>query len=73
MEVWTTEPGIQLYTANHFSPQLKAPYSEMIANGAIALEPQTFPNAPNEPSFPSAVLRPGETYRHRIEWRFSGF
>jgi aldose 1-epimerase len=73
MEVWTTEPAIQLYTANHFSDALVAPYSEMVENGAIALEPQTYPNAPNEPSFPSSVLRPGEVYRHRIEWRFSGF
>jgi aldose 1-epimerase len=73
MEVWTTEPGIQLYTADHFSDALKAPYSELVKNGAIALEPQTYPNAANEPSYPSSVLRPGETYRHRIEWRFSGF
>jgi aldose 1-epimerase len=73
MEVWTTEPAIQLYTANHFSNELVAPYSEMVVNGAIALEPQTYPNAPNEPSYPSAILRPGETYRHRIEWRFSDF
>lgn len=73
MEVWTTEPAIQLYTANHFSNGLIAPYSGMVVNGAIALEPQTYPNAPNEPSYPTAVLRPGETYRHRIEWRFSGF
>ncbi|RCW20622.1 aldose 1-epimerase [Ciceribacter lividus] len=73
MEVWTTEPAIQLYTANHFSEAMVAPFSKMVLNGAIALEPQTYPNAPNEPSYPSAVLRPGETYRHRIEWRFSGF
>ena len=73
MEVWTTEPAIQLYTANHFSDALIAPHSEMIENGAIALEPQTYPNAPNEPSYPSAVLSPGEVYHHRIEWRFSGF
>jgi aldose 1-epimerase len=73
MEVWTTEPAIQLYTANHFSETMVAPFSKMVLNGAIALEPQTYPNAPNEPSFPSAVLRPGETYRHRIEWRFSDF
>ena len=73
MEVWTTEPAIQLYTANHFSDAMIAPFSKMVVNGAIALEPQTYPNAPNEPTYPSAVLRPGETYRHRIEWRFTGF
>ncbi|SCM77060.1 Aldose 1-epimerase [uncultured Pleomorphomonas sp.] len=73
LEVWTTEPGIQLYTGEHFTPAIKAPFSEQIKNAGFALEPQTFPNAPNEPGYPSAVLRPGETYRHRIEWRFSGF
>jgi aldose 1-epimerase len=37
---------------------------------AFCLEPQNFPNAPNEPRFPSAVLRPGERYRARIVLRF---
>jgi aldose 1-epimerase len=73
LEVWTTEPAIQLYTGEHFTPAIKAPFSELLKNAGFALEPQTFPNAPNEPAYPSAVLRPGETYRHRIEWRFSGF
>ncbi|MCM5553275.1 aldose epimerase family protein [Pleomorphomonas sp. NRK KF1] len=73
LEVWTTEPAIQLYTGEHFTPAIKAPFSEQLKNAGFALEPQTFPNAPNEPSYPSSVLRPGETYRHRIEWRFSGF
>jgi aldose 1-epimerase len=40
-------------------------------HGAIALEAQNFPDAPNHANFPSAALRPGETYRHRMEWRFS--
>ena len=73
LEVWTTEPAIQLYTGEHFTPAIKAPFSEQLKNAGFALEPQTFPNAPNEPSYPSSVLRPGEAYRHRIEWRFSGF
>ena len=73
LEVWTTEPGMQLYTGEHFTPAIKAPFSEQLKNAGFALEPQTYPNAPNEPSYPSSVLRPGETYHHRIEWRFSGF
>ncbi|MBS1183059.1 MAG: aldose 1-epimerase [Proteobacteria bacterium] len=73
LEVWTTEPAIQLYTGEHFTPAIKAPFSEQLKNAGFALEPQTFPNAPNEPTYPSAVLRPGETYHHRIEWRFAGF
>jgi aldose 1-epimerase len=63
LEVWTTEPGVQLYTSQHFS----APLTQY---GAIALEPQTWPDAPNRPDFPPATLRPGDQYQHRIEWRF---
>lgn len=48
MTVWTTQPGVQLYTGNK--------------NG-LCLETQHFPNSPNEPAFPSTLLRPGETFR----------
>ena len=71
LEVWTTEPGIQLYTGEHFTPAIKAPFSEQIKNAGFALEPQTFPNAPNEPSYPSAVLRPGEILRQETDYVFS--
>ena len=68
----TTEPGLQVYTAAHFGPTLAAKPGQVLERfGAIALEPQNWPDAPNHPGFPSAILRPGETYRHRIEWRFS--
>lgn len=73
MTLTTTEPGVQLYTATHFSEALISPFSKVVKNGGIALEPQTYPNAINEPSFPSSVLRPGERYSHRMEWAFSGF
>lgn len=73
LELATTEPGLQLYTADHFSEERLSPFSQVVKNGGIALEPQTYPNAVNEPSYPSSILRPGETYRHRIEWTFSGF
>lgn len=54
LEVLTTAPGLQCYVSDH----------------ALCLEPQMFPDSPNRPEFPSAVLRPGETYRHTIEYRF---
>lgn len=38
--------------------------------GGLCLETQGFPNAPNEPSFPTAVLRPGEVYRHTTVYKF---
>ena len=60
----TDQPGVQVYTANHGAGPLPA-------HAAICLETQHLPDAPNRPSFPSAVLRPGETYRHRHVIRFS--
>lgn len=73
MTLSTTEPGVQLYTATHFSEALISPFSKVVKHGGIALEPQTYPNAINEPPFPSSVLRPGEPYSHRMEWAFSDF
>lgn len=73
MELETTEPAVQLYTGDHFSEGTIAPFSKVARNGGIALEPQTYPDAVNRPQFPSAVLKAGETYHHRIAWRFSGF
>ena len=66
LEVLTSQPGLQFYTAN----QIAAP---MYRRGAICLEPQGFPDAPNQPHFPSTVLEPGGTYRQFIEYRFSEF
>ena len=73
LEVRTSEPGIQCYTGDHFHEGIQSRFSRPVRNGGIALEPQTYPNAANEPSYPTAVLRPGEVYHHRIEWVFSGF
>jgi aldose 1-epimerase len=71
-ELFTTEPGLQFYTAAHHGPSLKGKKGQTLRRfDAIALEPQNWPDAPNHPTFPSAVLRPGETYRHRMEWRFT--
>jgi aldose 1-epimerase len=71
MEVFTTEPALQVYTADHFGPGMPGKYGPMAPYSSIAIEPQNYPDAPNHANFPSAELRPGGTYRHRIEWRFS--
>ena len=71
MEVHTTECGLQFYTADHWSEAMTGKYGPLSQHCSIAIEPQNFPDAPNHPNFPSAVLRPGEVYRHRSEWRFS--
>jgi aldose 1-epimerase len=71
MEVWTTEPGVQLYTGNHLRPDVvgKAgkPYMK---HGALCLETQHFPDSPNHENFPSTVLRPNETFHSRTSYKF---
>ncbi|MFG2457697.1 aldose epimerase family protein [Streptomyces sp. NPDC048523] len=63
LTVATTEPGLQLYTADHLT--------EPFAPGdGIALETQHFPDSPNRPEFPSTVLRPGEIYRSETVYGF---
>ncbi|MEM9998572.1 MAG: aldose epimerase family protein [Bacteroidota bacterium] len=57
LDVWTTEPGVQVFTG--YGP-----------HAGLALETQRFPDAPNQPSFPSIVLRPGDTYVHQTLFRF---
>jgi aldose 1-epimerase len=65
LTIRTTLPGLQLYTGSCFdgTQRYRAAYPTP-RFGAVALETQHFPNAPNEPTFPSARLDPGETYEH---------
>jgi aldose 1-epimerase len=69
----SNQPGVQLYTANHFA-DAPTPGKGGALYGryaGFALETQNFPNAPNEPAFPSSILRPGQIYDHRMEISFS--
>ncbi|MEO7414972.1 MAG: aldose epimerase family protein [Opitutaceae bacterium] len=72
LEVLTTEPGVQLYTANGMNDRRggKAgkPY---VRRAGFCLETQHFPDSVNQPSFPSTILRPGETFRSTTIYRFS--
>jgi aldose 1-epimerase len=71
MEVWTTQPGIQLYTGNYldgsFVGRGGVPYRKRCG---LCLETQHFPDAPNQPRFPPIILRAGERYAHRASYRF---
>jgi aldose 1-epimerase len=71
MEVLTTEVGVQLYTANHLKDVTGKNGHKYQARDAFCLETQRFPDSPNKPSFPSATLRPGETYHQQTIFRFS--
>ena len=72
MQVYTTQPGVQLYTANFLNEGL--PGKNGCAYGprhAFCLETQHFPDSPNQTNFPSVILHAGETYKHRTEFVFS--
>ena len=72
LEILTTEPGIQFYSGNFLDGSLTGKGGVVYHKyTGLCLEPQKFPDAPNHPNFPSTVLRPGETYRHRSVYRFS--
>ncbi len=65
LECLTTEPAVQLYTANHFGGR---PYPK---HGAFCLETQHYPDSPNHPQFPSTVIRPGQPFRSETRYRFT--
>ena len=74
MEVRTTEPGVQLYTANHFSsdnPVVGLGGVTFGRHGALCFETQKFPDSVNHPSFPSSILRPGEELNSTTVFAFS--
>ncbi len=72
MEVFTTEPGIQIYTGNFLDGSLIGksgkPY---LKRGAVCLETQHFPDSPNQPSFPSTTLEPNKLYSSLTIYKFS--
>jgi aldose 1-epimerase len=71
LEVYTQEPGLQLYAGNGLDGTLVGksgrPY---VSRSGLCLETQHFPDSPNQPAFPSTILRPGEVYRTRTVWAF---
>ncbi len=72
MEVWSTEPGLQFYAGNFLDGTIKG-------KGGVAyqrrtgfcMEPQHYPDSPNKPMFPTTELKPGETYKNTIIYKFS--
>ena len=71
MELMTTEPGLQLYTGNLLDGTITGTSGGLYRQSdALCLEPHHYPNSPNEPRFPSPILRPGRTYRSKTVYRF---
>jgi len=71
MEVYTTQPAVQFYSANFLDGTLKAEGVTYTNHYGFCLETQHYPDSPNHPSYPSTVLRPGQTYHQLTVHKFS--
>jgi aldose 1-epimerase len=70
MDVYTTQPGIQLYTSNWLDLKGAKDGKDYVENGALCLETQHYPDSPNHPAFPTTTLRPGEKYAQTTVYTF---
>ena len=71
LELFTQEPGVQFYSGNFLDGKLRGKGCAYPFRGGFAIEPEHFPDSPNQPGFPSTILRPGETYATESRFRFS--
>lgn len=72
LEVYSTAPGVQFYTGNFLDGTITGKESKVYKlRYGLCLEPQLYPDTPNQPKFPSCILKPGETYKHDIVYKFS--
>ena len=71
MRLWTNQPGVQVYTAAHVPQGLAGKAGQQLGPRAgFTLETQLWPDSPNHPDYPTATLRPGQTYDHRMRFTF---
>ncbi len=72
LEVLTDEPGVQFYCGNFLDGRLRGKAGKQyVHRGGFCLETQHYPDSPNQPNFPSCILRPGETYQTTTVFKFS--
>jgi aldose 1-epimerase len=71
LELFTEEPGVQFYSGNFLDGALQGKGRSYGHRSGFCLEPQHFPDSPNQPHFPNAILRPGEVYQTESRFRFS--
>ncbi|PIN07325.1 putative mutarotase [Handroanthus impetiginosus] len=71
LNLWTDAPGMQFYTANYVNGIVGKGGAVYNKHAAVCLETQGFPNAINQPNFPSIVVQPGEKYKHSMLFEFS--
>src|SRR5207244_4361823 len=71
LDVYTTEPGLQFYSGNSIEGKVPGKEGKVYEpRSGLSLETQHFPDSPNQPSFPSIILRPGEMFRSRTVFAF---
>ncbi len=71
LEVQTTEPGVQFYTGNFLDGTIKGKGGALYnRRNGLCLETQHYPDSPNQPAFPSTILKPGQTYQSKTVWKF---
>jgi aldose 1-epimerase len=75
LEVWSTEPGLQVYSGNFLEGKVPRDLGKgstaYVFRSAFCLEPSRFPDSPNHPGFPTTELKPGEWYSGKIVYKFS--
>lgn len=72
LEVYTSQPGVQFYTGNFLNGTITGKHGHVyMQRSAFCLETQHYPDSPNQPSFPSTILRPGEIYQSTTAYKFS--
>lgn len=71
LDLWTNTPGMQFYTANYVNGIVGKGGAVYGKHSGLCLETQGFPNAVNQPNFPSVVIQPGEKYEHTMLFEFS--
>ena len=70
MEVWSTEPGVQFYDGGSMRSVTGRGGQTYGPHSGLCLEPQRFPDSPNQPGFTDCALYPGQVYRQITEYRF---
>ena len=71
LDVYSTEPGMQVYTGNWMSGKLRGKSDRRYpARSAVCFETQHYPDSPNKPNYPTTLLRPGEVFESRTAFRF---
>jgi aldose 1-epimerase len=71
LDIYTTEPGLQFYSGNFIDGRVPGKAGRVYGpRSGLCLETQHYPDSPNQPAFPSTLLRPGEEYRSRTVFAF---